>query len=78
MGAADRDPSIASLPIHLVSAGSANSQTVKETIDLPPQNSPHFRRLRAAICSYLDAEMGRIEEAEPPDALKVGALPVEW
>jgi hypothetical protein len=37
----------------------------KDTFDSPPRCSPHFRRLRAAICSPLGAEMGRIKDGEP-------------
>src|SRR3954454_19050199 len=32
------------------------------SIDSPPQASPHFRQLRSAISSYLDAEVGSIDE----------------
>ena len=46
------------------------SMVAVATIDLPPRSSPHFRRLRAAICSYLDAEMGRIEDVWPLKCLK--------
>src|SRR5206468_4973102 len=34
----------------------------KASIDSPPQASPHFRQLRSAISSCLDAEVGCIEE----------------
>jgi hypothetical protein len=36
--------------------------TIHSPSRAPSRGSPHFRRLRAAICSYLDAEMGRIKQ----------------
>jgi rare lipoprotein A len=40
----------------------------KATIDSPPPRSPHFRRVQAAVCSYVDAEMGCIGDVRPPGA----------
>jgi hypothetical protein len=37
-----------------------NRQAAPATIDSPPHGSPHFRRVRDAISSYLDAEVGCI------------------
>jgi hypothetical protein len=34
--------------------------TASATIDSPPPRSPHFRRVQAAVCSYVGAEMGCI------------------
>jgi hypothetical protein len=49
----------------------------KATFHSPTRCSPHFRRLRAAICSPLGAEMGRIKGRERP-GVQVGTRPVEW
>jgi hypothetical protein len=38
----------------------------KTTIDSPPRCSPHFRRDQAAVCSYVDAEMGCINYLRLP------------
>ena len=36
------------------------TEAANATIDSPPPRSPHFRRVRAAVCSYVGAEMGCI------------------
>src|ERR1700691_6487145 len=46
-------------------------------IDSPPPRSPHFRRVRAAVCSYVDAEMGCIGDvmaAKCPSRHTVGRM----
>jgi hypothetical protein len=44
------------------------------TIDSPPQRSPHFRRVQAAICSSLGAEMGCIGDVQPPNVFGSSVL----
>jgi hypothetical protein len=47
------------------------------TIDLPPQRSPHFRRVRPAVCSHIDAEVRCIgDTGRQPH--KTSMRPVEW
>ena len=56
----------------------ANRRLAKATIDSPTQCSPHFRRVRAAICSFLRAEMGGYRGRVTAEGLKVGMRPLEW
>jgi hypothetical protein len=51
-------------------AGGTNRRLANATIDSPFRCSPHFRRVRAAICSSLGAEMGCIGDVWPPGAVK--------
>jgi hypothetical protein len=43
----------------------------------PHHRSPHFRRLPAAVCSYVAAEVGCIGDIVQPGP-DVGMRPVEW
>jgi len=54
-----------------------NWQAASATIDSPPHGSPHFRRVRDAISSYLDADVGCIG-AFYGRAARVGTRPAEW
>jgi hypothetical protein len=47
------------------------------TIDSPPQRSPHFRRVRPAVCSHIDAEVGCIGDTGR-QVHKTSMRPVEW
>jgi hypothetical protein len=57
--------------------GGANRRPAMATIDSPPHGSPHFRRVRDAISSYLDAEVGSSGRITTK-CLEVGTLAVEW
>jgi hypothetical protein len=37
-----------------------NPRQTVATIDSPPERSPHFRRVRVAISSRFDVEVGRV------------------
>src|SRR6202165_2030101 len=60
-------------------AASLHPRTVMAllTIDSPPRGSPHFRRVRVAISSYPDAEVGCIG-TQSRRTVGVGMRPVEW
>ena len=49
---------------------SVNPRIATATIHSPRPRSPHFRRLRAAVCSYVDAEVGCIRDIAQPGAQK--------
>jgi len=38
-----------------------NRHIAEATLDLPPDRSPHFRRVPVAISLRVDAEVGRID-----------------
>src|ERR1700676_1225868 len=58
-------------------AGAESTARKWARIDLPPHRSPHFRRVRAAVCSCIDAEVGYIGDTGR-QAHKTGMRPVEW
>jgi hypothetical protein len=52
-------------------------QQICATIDSPPRGSPHFRRVRVAISSYLGAEVagiGGYDRRVPSSRHAVGAM----